>query len=576
MIALENTAPVASKLLSHLMGIAGSDPIRFGDPVGVEEPAEIEEGFLAPGAAPPANAFPTTANVATATAQPFAKTESVASIRDWLVGGLGSKRGVLSAWPQAPGLRTMPNDRVLLLNPLVVSGRSWWWLHKFKNTLFSRRDSYRHRQNDTVYRVGGEPAMGWNWFPRGSLYGMDPGTIDAFLHFGLAVTVRELDRAHNAPALEAQVAQCAISIYLELEAATLGVAAPVFAAMLVFDGDDYDAASKELQESNAMAPAPATDPVYAASSANVIGSVVASQMHTFRLSDMLRTYNELRPEDNVLLVQKQIQDATIDLATKIQRMATSKIIKLNMCASNIVFCPHLADSAQGDDWVLLGFGFKTAEDELITGKPFLSEFDPRLCKRMGGQQDYDVNCSFVLMIAVLLATVKAEFGSVYTLMLRALLNQDADGLPKANMPVMTTLANAFNAAKGKSDVFRDVLLRSFQHSRPERDAIPADVFDELVADFVSTLSQPVTVLGSQAAAGQPPRFHKLSLKLLGARSYAPCDTGTVDQLAADQAQARKHRAYITRVIRERQERVRARGNPPVVSNPVYDLPVSMG
>jgi hypothetical protein len=153
-------------------------------------------------------------------------------------------------------------------------------------------------------------------------------------------------------------------------------------------------------------------------------------------------------------------------------------------------------------------------------------------------------------------------------MLRALLNQDADGLPKPNMPVMTPLANAFSASRAKSDVFRDVLLRSFQHSRSERDPIPADVFDELVSDFIATLAQPVTAMGSQTQAGQLPRFHKLSLQLLGARSYAPCDMGTVNQLAADQAQARKHRAYVTRVIRERQQRIRARGNPPMVSDPM--------
>lgn len=562
MLQLEKPSPVASRFFAHLMGMPGKQAIRFGDPVGVEDSSELDQVSVgSPADDAPAETV-TTIITPTNTAQPFTRTDSIKSIRDWLIDGLGTSRGVLSAWPPATGLKPSASDRALLLDQALVSGHAWWWLHKFRNTLFSRRDSYQHRPNEVFYRLGGEPAGGWNWFPRGTLYGMDTGAIDAFLHFGLSVSVRHFPTAVGAPAVEGQIASVAVSIYLELEAATLGVAPPVFAAMLIFDNDTYSAASEADQNTEATAPAPPVDPVKNTKSGNVLGSVVASQLHTFRLSDMLRTYNELKPEENHLLVQKQIQEATIDLASKIQRLAESKIVKLNMCASNIIFCPHLADSDTGDDWVLLGYGFKTTERELITGKPYLSEYDARMCKRMSGAAEYDSNCAFVLMIAILLAAVRAEFGGAATLMLRALLNQDPEGIPRSDAPT-TPLTQAFSAANSKADVFRDVLLRAFQHSRVEREPVPSVIFDEVVADFADTLMQPVVAIGMQTKSGQPPRFHKLVLRLLNMRSYAPCDVATADELAADQVKARKQRQYVTRVIRERQERIRARGNPPV-------------
>lgn len=562
MLHVEKTPPVAAHLFGHLTSTPTSTRARFGNSVNSVDDDEWEtasmsaEAAVGTIAAPPSTAM---------MARPFAKTEDIKSIRDWLVGGLGAKRGVLSAWPFATGLKPSPADRVLLLSQSIASGHSWWWLHKFKNTLFSRRDSYKPRPNAVVYRVGGEPATGWNWFPRGTLYGMDPGVVDVFLHFGLCVTVWHLPAHALAPSLDAQVSYCAISVYLELEAAAIGVAPPVFASMLVFDKDDYLTAERAL-EVDATVPFPHAQNVVREASSNVLGTVTASQLHTFRLSDMLRAYNELRPIDNRLLMQKQIQDATVELVGKIQRLAGIKILKLNICASNVVFCPHLGESTQSDEWVLSGFGFKTDDTEFIAGKPHLTEYDPRMCKRMAGQAEYDTNCAFVLMVAILLASVRAEFGGVATLMLRAILNQDPEGMPKSGTQV-TPLALAFSTASSKADVFRDVVLRSFQHSRLERDPVPSTVFDEVVADFADTLAQPVTVLGYQPQAGQPPRFHQLVLRLVESRSYTPCDVAAGDDIAADQAQARKHRSYVTRVIRERQDRIRARGSPPTRSVP---------
>lgn len=540
MIQVDDPAPVAVRVFSSLMGLdlKTKTDIQFGADIGMD----YDDGDTA---SMSGEERVGTAQEPTKTkAQPFLKSEEVPSIRDWLVNGLEKQRGVLSAWPCAAGLPSAPTERVLLLSQNVASGFSNWWLHKFKSTLFSKKDSYRHRRaNTVVYRVGGAPEAGWNWFPRGVLYGLEPGAVDAFLHFGLAVTVRHLPVASDAPALGAQVAQAAVGLYLELEAATHGIAPPVFAAMLVFNRDTAgDTPGDTLDHSS-----------------DVIGTVVASQLFTFRLSDMLAAYNALKPEENRVLVQNQIQSATLEIVSKIQRLAASKIIKLNICASNIVFCPHLAES-ESDDWVLMGFGFKTSDYDLVSGKPHLAEYDPRFCKRMTGQSEYDPNCALVLMVGILLAAVRAEFGSsAATLMLRALLNQDPEGIPNTQV-TRSPLAMAFTAAAaaGKAEAFRDVILRAFQHSRIERDAVPSSVFDEIVAHAMETLAQPVTVLGYQPKPGQPPRFHQLVMRLVNTRTYSQCDPATADELAIDQVQDRKHRMYTSRVLRERQERIRSR------------------
>ena len=562
MLHFETPSPVASRFFSSMMGVSDLTPIRFGFRVGVEDEDDSDAASMSGEAIVGSNEVPP----AVITAKPFVKSKTTTSIRDWLVHGLGRRRGVMSAWPHATGLKPTPTDRALMLDQSVASGYSWWWLHKIKKTSFSRQDSYQHRPNEMVYRVGGEPATGWNWFPRGTLYGMEKGVIDSFLHFGLTVSAKYIPVENSAPDLETQISYCAISIYMELDAATHGVAPPVFAAMLVFDNDDYPSTGRSL-DVEATGPFPEAEEASNENSSNVIGVVVASQLHTFRLSDMLRAYKDLRPEENHLLVQKQIQDATVDIAKKLYRLATIKIVKLNLCASNIVFCPHLSES-EGEDWVLLGFGFKTATDDLVSGKPHLSEFDPRLCKRMAGQTDYDHNCMFVLMVAIMLAAVKAEFGAgVCTLMLRALLNLDTYGNLMEGAPASSPLAQSFTASHSKVSATKDMLLRAFQHSRIERNPVEAAVFEEVSVDLVETLTLPVTMLG-QSMPGARPRFNKLVLNLVNAREYASCGALNEDELEADQMQSRRHRATLNRVIRERQNRIRARAHVKVSSSPL--------
>ena len=137
----------------------------------------------------------------------------------WLTRTLGPTRGVLSAWPALPGLSARASERVLALSSKTSAGGAWWWLHHLQRTVFSRRDSYTTlartasdaNTGQSVYRLVGEPGSSFDWFPGGATYGLDKGVIEAFLHFGLTVTVREQDVTGRAPALEVQEEQAALA-----------------------------------------------------------------------------------------------------------------------------------------------------------------------------------------------------------------------------------------------------------------------------------------------------------------------------------------------------------------------------
>lgn len=552
-------AIVFKKLLQS--GQRRDQHIRFGHDVGSEE---IFEDVAAPTETPIV-----VSTAPTGAPRPVSADSLPTSLREWLLNSLGTERGVMSAWPLAPGLKPSTLGRILRLDPALVSGHSAWWLHKFRTTLFSRRDSSTSTTiaitpatsnistvSTSVFRLGGEPQYGWNWFPRGNLFGMDAGVIDAFLNFGLCVTVTHMrpptnsTKTANAPPLEAQISASVVGIYMLLEAAAMGVSPPVFAAMLVFDTDRVAEADAE----HAL-PADATTVEATPKPArHVVGTAVASQVHTFTLSDMLRTYVQLRPEDNTLLLKQQISEATIAIAQKINRLTKSKIVKLNMCADSIVFCPQLTESEDGEEWTLQGFGFRSTDAELITGVPYLVDFDTRLSKRMSGT-DYDENCAFVLMLVILLAAVRAEFGGVATLMLRTLLNQDEAGDPLPGQPRETLLTKAFAAASGASTtaIFRDGVLRLFQHSRTERDSLPSVLFDQVASDFARMMTSPVNELGMSTS---PQLFAHLLKTLLHTRALTTPESVTREQIVADESNERRYRTLLKKVREERQKRIR--------------------
>ena len=321
-------------------------------------------------------------------------------VKSMLLSTLGSKRGVLAGLPAIAGLSTKPQDRLLPLPERAVAGHAWWWLWWLRRTAFSRRDSYTYRTGEIMYRVGGDASQSFDWFPSGSTYGTNPGTLSAFLDFGLSVHVREIAPAPLEPGFDAQVQHAAMQLFSQLEAAAHGIAPAVFASMLVTNGDDYEA------RAGARLPATATAEglALAGNASRVTAVVTVNQVHTFRLSDMLRAYASMGPEENRQLAKQAIVQSVHDVCNRVNDLANLRILKPTMTPDSVVFCPELKET-EDDEWEVLGYTFRAAGFDPVAGKPRLVDYDHRLCKRMVGVEGYNAKCAYLLMMTVFLASI---------------------------------------------------------------------------------------------------------------------------------------------------------------------------
>lgn len=473
---------------------------------------------------------------------------SPSELKDFLVRTLGKARGVLCAFPEMPGLSGRPSERVLALSGKVGAGHAFWWLWYLQRSVFSRRDSYTTLArwpgatdvDLSIYRLAGEPGRAFDWFPGGATYGMAKGVIDAFLHFGLAVTVRNLETTGKAPPLEAQTQQAALAAYLALDSAAHGIAPAVFACMLIHDADEYAAMQQTLMPANAAITPELVSELAREKSTGLRAIVTVTQMHTFRLSDMLRAFVEMDASENQARAREQVLGAVGALAEKLKQLADLKTLKLNVTPDTIVFCPDLGEEEDCDDWVLKGYGFRARGFECIQGQPFLWDFDPRLCKRLTQQNGYDPNAALVLMALVLLETTRAQCGEAAHEIVR-------EALLAAGSPV----GLAWRAAREKAEVFATLLAQTFQHTRVERDALPSSA-------LVSAGSDLVAALASDMRAPLTPRFRSLVQLLLGARRYDPAELPTNAEQAERHDAQRVQRERLASVARERHTRLLAR------------------
>ena len=473
---------------------------------------------------------------------------SPSEMKAFLVRTLGKKRGVLSAFPALPGLSSRPRERLLALNGKVAAGHAFWWLWNLQRAVFSRRDSYTTLArwpgagdvDLSVYRLVGEPSRAFDWMPGGAIYGIHKGVIDAYLHYGLAVSVRDLQPTGKAPPLEAQTQQVALTAHLTLDAAAHGIGPAVFACMLIYDGDEYVAMQKTLLPANAAITPETVAELARENSTHVRALVMVTQMHTFRLSDMLRAFVDMDASENHARARAQVLLAVGALADKLEQLADLKTLKLNMTPDTVIFCPDLGEEEDCEDWVLKGFGFRARGFECIKGKPFLWDFDPRLCKRLAQQSGYDRNAALVLMALVLLEATRAQCGEAAHEIVR-------EGMLAAGSPV----GQAWRAAREKAETFSYLLAQAFQHTRVERDALPSDVLVDTGRDLTATLM-------ADALAPLTPRFRSLVELLLGARRYDPAELPTNAEQAERRAAQQVQRERLAGVARKRHVRLLAR------------------
>ena len=493
------------------------DAVLFGDDVGAEA---AETDTRPPPAAQVGGVEVIDAASAAAVVRPSVQSE----FKTWLKQHLGAHRGVLCAWPRlsdGKGLGERPSERILALNRKIVGGHSWWWLWKLSQTPFSKRDSYTARSMPglSVYRLGGEPDLAFGWFPGGATYGIEPGVIDSFLHFGLSVSVQEFAETPLEPQLDIQNHHAAISCYSQLDAAANGIAPAIFANFLVHDADEFKSVQDVLSMPFNAVSLGAERCQNVAQGSRISGIVTVTQLNTFRLSDMLGAHTEMGAAENVLKARDEIMAATAAIACKIKQLAELKFLKLNMVSENIVFCPELIETEtdESEDWELRGFGFRSADFAAVKGKPFLCNFDSRMCKRVASA-GYDANTAFIMMTLVMLASVRAQFGDRAFNAMAKELSQNVE------------FTSALDIAKKGADAFVDAVTPSFQHGRLERDALPSMVMLEALQDFRTALRSEAKDGIGILVDGERPLFNTLLQTVLGTSKFVPADIVGEDEL----------------------------------------------
>lgn len=484
---------------------------------------------------------------------------------------LGKKRGVVSGLPLMPGLSNRPSERVLALNTHTAAGQAHWWLNWLSKTPASKRDSRitrtdaNGRDRRFQYRIAGEPSRAFDWWPTGAQWGVEKGKINAFLHYGVTVHINthgvqpSMNR-YVEPTIDAQVTAHSTSIFIEAEAATHEIAPAVFAATLVHSADDYEAARHLNPESELCVTGDAISPevaVASGASKRVSASVVISQIHTFTLHDMLRAYSAASPEENLAAARASIKDAVKEtIGVKVKKLADLSILKLNMSPSTIAFVPHLEEDSgefgdlgeedEDGEWILNGHSFYTRRFDPVAGVPRLLDYDNRICKRLDTTESAVNNCSRVLMSSILLASVKAQFPAAHGLVLEAMLEVPDFAL---------SFESAWNSLA--LDTFSAAYLKTFQHSRIEREPLPKTMFGETIDDF-ATLTQDAHKLGIQPAL-EKAEYSRLVCHILEARQGAKGlgIEGVTDISAHTDAQAEALCEHRIRLAQRMQKAARA-------------------
>lgn len=381
------------------------------------------------------------------------------SVNEWLVDVLGGG-GVLTAWPQTvPGLQARTgSDRIMALSTDAASGSGDWWIGWLERTPCSFRDSYA-LDDLAVYRARGTPQGLGDWLPAGATYGIEVGSIEQFLHFGITVLVRALGCVGREPSTDTQIKHGAAECKLALTAAASGVGPAVLASLIM---------REEMTESSVV-PADAKATHTMSPTGDVSAIVIVQQLHTFTLHDMLTGYSDMTAAENANLARDQLTGAMCAIASKVESAALAGMLKLNMATHTIIFCPELVEVEGEEDWELRGYGFTTAKFNPIHGQPFLMDFAPSTTKMISGH----TVLSAALMLLLLLATVRLQFGDA----IHDLLSAAVRGHVEAAEQLSTQ----------QVDDFLSTLRSQTLSMCVERDAPSSSVLNSIESDFAARL-----------------------------------------------------------------------------------------
>lgn len=357
----------------------------------------------------------------------------------WVSDVLGRCRGVMTAlprsvWPKSSTESQSAVARIVALDPQRACGLAWWWLVQLHGSEYVSKMSYTLDDHTAVYHTDGLEAAANTWLPTNADYDalvLSSG-FDSITLAGFCVTVRRVTPLPDGrPTSLDQVPALHQRLLLELEASAMEWGPAILATMLVHT-DDLPSAAELRLPSNGEIPTLRAK-VAELGSARIAACVSVTQTHSFRLSDLLSGYNKVLGDPllqpSLTAVNGSVYEVTMAIARKVRSLATTRIVKLNMTPATIVFCPKLHEDPDTGEITAHGYGYEGME--AVKGVPYLWDFDPVFTKRMSSQAtDYDADCSYVVMMLVLLASVRAQYGeSVSRIMANRVIGRSVDGKP---------------------------------------------------------------------------------------------------------------------------------------------------
>lgn len=447
----------------------------------------------------------------------------------WIADVLNRCGGVMaalprSAWPAGAVDYQSTASRIVRLDGGRVSGKAWWWLWQLKGSEFMRDAAYRPNNYTHVYHTDGLEADANAWLPTSSSCDvlMSGEGFDRISLAGFAVTVRYMPHGGG---LMDKLPELQQRLLLELEAAAMETAPAILATTLAHDGAQYERFANRATHADEQA-GDNDRPT-----GNVVASVTVTQTHSFRLHDLLASYNRvlgdplLRP--TLPAVDGSLYEATAAIARKVRVLADHRILKLNVLPSTVLFCPQLVENEETGELQAQGYGYEGMQT--VRGVPYMSDFDPLCTKRVTSQsEDYDPDCAYIAMMLVLLSAARAQYGELATkVMINKLTGRKVDGraLPDDEVPEgfdKLDLMKCGERSRAKASVFCAVLRSVLPVFAKDHEPTLGASYAELAADFVDIVrSEVLRKWGGEGAGFSPDRPVFASLiKYLSDSSHA--------------------------------------------------------
>lgn len=446
----------------------------------------------------------------------LARKPAGSTFSQWIADTLVRCRGVLAAlprevWPATANEYNSTAGRIFAIDPTRASGRSWWWLWRLKASEYTQHTAYAPDDATRVYHTDGLESKANSWLPAADE--LDALVLSAFFDrvtlAGFAVTVRQV--AHpmaDAPGTLDRLPALHQRILLELEAAAMSSGPAILAMMLVHGNDKYglfEGTAAAADHDTSDTPRLSGDP------GRVVACVTVTQTHSFRLADLLKAYNKVlgdpvkRP--TLPAIDGSVYELTMAIARRVRRLADSRILKLNMTPDTIVFCPHLYEDADGE---MQAHGYGYDGMQAVRGVPYLWDFDPLYTKRVGSQSaDYDPDCAYVVMMLVLLASVRAQYGeTVSRVMSNRMIGRSIDGaaVPPDELPAdfeQYDLMAAGRRTREKASQFCSVLRSVLPTFAKEHEPTLGTAYADMANDFAEIVRAEVFAHWSTEAADMP-------------------------------------------------------------------------